>query len=239
MFVRSTISDCQSASADASGIEPCKAEELIVPITKYIKERMRIEEQIAERRPKIEESLLKAQEAGRKAQEADQKAQEADRKAQEAHQKAQEADQKAQEARQKAREAIQGQNTVLVRVFLKIFCITDPVPNEQIDPLYSTYLSDKSISFDKSNSCFRLNSMAGVVKYLKEHPEVKQCDFRAFKAKVDNVSTLDDLSTFVNYLATGEAKVKAIAISSGISQEAKQSLDIAAKKGRVQVQYFS
>lgn len=55
--------------------------------------------------------------------------------------------------------------------------------------------------------------MKGVVAYLKDNPKLIQCDFRAFKTEVHDISTLTD------YLKERNCSVKGIAINRKIEAE--------------------
>jgi hypothetical protein len=122
------------------------------------------------------------------------------------------------EGRQMRVEARQRQMNTLVTLFHQIFHGNkQEVPADQINTLFSKYLADGAISFEKEKRCFKLNYMKGVVSYLKDNSNVTQCDFRCFKTEISDIPTLAE------YLK--ESKVKAIALNSGISEQAKLSMN--------------
>jgi hypothetical protein len=119
----------------------------------------------------------------------------------------------------------------LTKMFYAIFNGKNPIPADKIDTVFNTYLSDKSLTIAEETSRPTINSMRAVTQYLTDHPDVKGCDFRAFKTDIK------DLPTLAEFLKT--SKVQAIALSSGISAEAKAKLDeaIAARNRGLRVQY--
>ena len=90
-----------------------------------------------------------------------------------------ELDRKNAEADRNIDKARRGKVENHVKLFYNIFHGSkQPVPAEQIDTLFSKYLANGSISFEESKRCFKHSSMTRIIDYLKEHPNVKQCDFR-------------------------------------------------------------
>ena len=143
-------------------------------------------------------------------------------------------DRKIEQAQIKKAEGQRMQIEGFTRIFHKIFHGKNAaITPEQITSLFSTYLADGAISLEESKHCFKLNSMKCIVDYLKDHSDVRQCDFRSFKTEINDIPVLAE------YLI--QSTIKAIAINSGISQEAKNSLAEAvnARKGTLKVQYFA
>jgi hypothetical protein len=145
-----------------------------------------------------------------------------------------EGDRKIAEGDRKIAEGQRGQKIALVTIFYRIFYGNKkPVPAGQIDSLFSTYLADGSISFEKSKDCFKLGSMKGVISYLKSHPEIKQCNFSVFKTEIYDIPTLSE------YLVQNSCTVKAIGIKRNIPKDAEESLArVIIKRPDFKVQYF-
>ena len=125
---------------------------------------------------------------------------------------------------------------LVTKQFYSIFHGKKPLPTEEIDALFNTYLAEGALSFGKSSegvSYTKLSSMNGVVKYLNDHLDIKNCDFRVFKTDIHDIPTL---AKFLK-----NSTVKAIALNSGIPQETKESLAeaVAARNGGLKVQYFA
>ena len=147
----------------------------------------------------------------------------------------QEADKLKQEAAREKLEIAKLKQDLLTNKFHSIFNKT-PLPSEAVDNLFKRYLADGSLTVEKSQegkSFPQINSMKSVTQYLTDHPDVKSCDFRVFK------TAINDIPTLATYLK--KSTVKAIALSSDISAEAKASLAeaVAARNGNLKVQYFS
>ena len=135
----------------------------------------------------------------------------------------------------KEREAIaKERQDILTKQFYSIFNGKKPLPVEEIDTLFNTYLADRSLSVEKSSSGTsypKINSMRSITHYLDDHPNVKICDLRPFKAEVYDIPTLAE------YLK--HSTVKLIGIKNGIPDDAKASLAeaVAARNGGLKVQY--
>jgi hypothetical protein len=123
---------------------------------------------------------------------------------------------------------------LLTKQFYTIFNKT-PLPIEEIDTLFKTYLADGSLTTEKSpaGSYPKINSMKAVIRYLDDHPDIKTCNFLIFKTAVHDIPTLAD------YLK--KSTIKAIGLNSGIPNDAKASLAEAvnARNGSLKVQYLS
>lgn len=184
-------------------------------------------QRVAELKGKIAENNLKIQAADRTIEAADHNIAKAQRMNEEGDRMIAEGDRKIEEARCKQQE-------IIVTLFYRIFYGNkQSVPPQTVSLLFTNYLNDGSISFDKDKSCFKINSMKGVVSYLKDHAEIKQCDLRSFKAEIQDIQTL------AKYLKN--SAVRAIAINNGIAEQAKTSLAqaVAARNGGLRVQYFA
>ena len=107
---------------------------------------------------------------------------------------------------------------------------------EKISQIFKDYLADGSLSFERpvegGPSYPQMNSMKAVTKFLQAHPEFTTCDFRVFKDKVFDITTL------TAFLKT--SKINGLAMKKSISQEAKNSLAtaVAARHGGLKVQYY-
>jgi hypothetical protein len=153
-----------------------------------------------------------------------------------------EADKRIAEADQRIAESRQKKVRILVSLFYKIFHGKQPVPAEKVDSLFTDYLANKSMTIeeDKENSgpelkgYLQLNAMDSIIRYLKDHPnDVIQCDFRPFNTHLIQIPTL------AQYLAQNSCKVRAIAISRQISDEAKESLaSVMSTRANFKVHYF-
>ena len=67
-----------------------------------------------------------------------------------------------------------------------------PIPMEQVDTIFAKYVGEGTFTIGKENTPERknyglVNSMKGLVLFLKEHPDVIKLDFRGFKAHVYDV----------------------------------------------------
>jgi len=125
---------------------------------------------------------------------------------------------------------------ILTKQFYSIFHGKNPLPIEKIEVVFNTYLSDQSLTVESSiegKSYSKLNSMVAVTKYLNDNPNIKTVDFRILKAEINDIPTLAEYLT--------KSNIKAIAINSGISSQAKESLNIAvkARNGGLKIQYFA
>ena len=125
---------------------------------------------------------------------------------------------------------------ILTRQFYSVFNGKNPLPEEKISEVFQTYLADGSLTVEKSpegEHFGRINSMRTVVQYLKEHPNVRACDFRVFKAEINDISTL---TAFLN-----SSPIKAVAFKESISEAAKAILAeaVTATNGQLRVQYFA
>ena len=152
-------------------------------------------------------------ELNKKIAEAQQNAEEAQREIEEARCKIKEADRTIEESDRKIQAGLRIQRESLTKLLLGIFYGKQPVPADQMDELFNTYLADGSISYEEGKRCFKINSMKNIVNYLVAHADVKQCDFRTFKSEVNDISTLAE--------HLKNSTVKAIAINNGISAEAR------------------
>ena len=204
-----------------------------------------------------QEAVCREQEAVRREQEAVRREQEAVRREQEAVLRKQKAVlqgkeidcrvQKAQgemvhlvsreaEVDRKLQEALAKEKNIIIKMFHGIFNGKKPLPVEEVDSLFSTYLADGSITVEmiSEKNRLKLNSMKAIIRYLDDHPGVKACDFRSFRGEVHDVKTLAD------YLAQSSCTIKAIGIDRKISDEAQSSLAevVKAKNGALKVQYF-
>jgi hypothetical protein len=131
---------------------------------------------------------------------------------------------------------------ILTKEFWSIFNGKNYPSQDQYGEIFATYLADRSLTNEETpdgKSFGRINSMNSVIKYLKDHPLTKMCDFRHFKAEVNDVETLAD------FLKTPDAyAVKALAFKTAISEIAKQKLAEAVSarsstSSPLKVQYFA
>lgn len=139
------------------------------------------------------------------------------------------------EAQQELAAITKENQDTLTKMFYAIFNGKKELPVVEINTIFTTYLADSSLTVEETaqgESFLRINSMKSVVRYLKEHQDTRTCDFRHFKAEVNDVSTLAE------YLKT--SSVKAIALKKAIPEAAKASLAeaVAARNGALKIQYF-
>ena len=125
---------------------------------------------------------------------------------------------------------------ILTKQFYSIFHGKNILPEEKIEIIFNKYLSDQSLTVEKSiekNNYSKLNSMTAVIKYLDDNPNIKMIDFRILKTEINDIPTLAE------YLS--KSNIKGVAINSGISIEAKTSLNkaVEARNGGLKVQYFN
>lgn len=135
---------------------------------------------------------------------------------------------------QKLQSADVAKKKMVTQIFYAMFNGTKPLPVDQIDTLFSTYLVDGSIFIDMSIRGPRLTSMRSVIQYIEDHPDVKMCNFKPFK------TALEDIPTLADYIAQLSCRIRAIGINRNISDEAKSSLEaaVAARKGALKVQFL-
>ena len=124
----------------------------------------------------------------------------------------------------------------LTKMFFKIFNGNTPIPVDEINAIFNTYLADNSLTIEENSlgeGYAKINSMRAVTRYLEDHPTVKACDFRSFKTEVHDIGTLAE------YLKT--STVKGIALKNGIPSESKEILGtaVAARSGGLIVKYFA
>ena len=106
-------------------------------------------------------------------------------------------------------------------LFVKAFCSTLglKIPQltdvEEINRISSKYFSDKDFSIDPK---LTLNSMKPFVDYLKEHPEVKQCNFSGYKA-------VHDVATLAKFLVDSKHPVKAIGFDASLKNSIEESFN--------------
>ena len=139
------------------------------------------------------------------------------------------------EAQKGMAEAQASINNKLTRQFFSIFNGKKELPEDQIDALFKSYLADGSLSLGKSiegNSYAKIDSMKSVTKYLAENPNIQTCNFRSFKAGVNDIPTLAE------YLK--KSTVRAIAFNNDISDDAKRQLNevVLARSGGLKVVYY-
>ncbi len=146
-------------------------------------------------------------------------------------------------SRRKLEEVEQLDRDIITKQFWSIFHGTAELPKEDYNKVFSTYLADRSLTVEETHegkSFGRLNSMSSVIAYLKENPLTKTCDFRTFKAEINDIDTL------VDFLTTPAAyAVKALAFKTVILEVTKAKLAeaVAARTAAgavpLKVQYFA
>ena len=147
-----------------------------------------------------------------------------------------EADRGIAQSRERQRQLAKEKLVVLTGIFYSIFNGKNPIPADEVNALFETYLSDGSLTVGETSegkSYPKINSMRAITRYIDDHPTVKMCDFRPFKTEISDIATLAD------YLK--KSNVRAIALNSGIPTDAKTLLSeaIAARSGGLKVQYFA
>jgi hypothetical protein len=77
-----------------------------------------------------------------------------------------------------------------------------------------------------------ISSMAPFINFLKEHQEVKSCDFK-------DMTVVQDVETLAQYLKDPQCAVTLLKIKTDISDQGKDSLKAAetARQGAFTVQY--
>ena len=147
-----------------------------------------------------------------------------------------EADRGIAQSRERQRQLAKEKLVVLTGIFYSIFNGKNPIPADEVNALFETYLSDGSLTVGETSegkSYPKINSMRAITRYIDDHPTVKMCDFRPFKTEISDIATLAD------YLK--KSNVRAIALNSGIPTDAKTLLSeaIASRSGGLKVQYFA
>ena len=160
----------------------------------------------------------------------------ADRNIEEADRNIEEADRGIAQSRERQRQLAKEKLVVLTGIFYSIFNGKNPIPADEVNALFETYLSDGSLTVGETSegkSYPKINSMRAITRYIDDHPTVKMCDFRPFKTEISDIATLAD------YLK--KSNVRAIALNSGIPTDAKTLLSeaIASRSGGLKVQYFA
>ena len=140
------------------------------------------------------------------------------------------------EVEKERQEIAKKKQDILTKQFYSIFHGKNILPEEKIEIIFNKYLSDQSLTVEKSiekNNYSKLNSMTAVIKYLDDNPNIKMIDFRIIKTEINDIPTLAE------YLS--KSNIKGVAINSGISIEAKTSLNkaVEARNGGLKVQYFN
>jgi hypothetical protein len=148
------------------------------------------------------------------------------------------AQEKIDEADRVLEEIAKEKQRILTKTFYGIFFPgkKDTLSTEQLDALFVKYLADRSLTVEKdsSNKSFsKINSMSGVIHFLRDHPDVVTCDFRPFKAEISDISTLAD------YLKDSAIKAVAFKVFILDSDKALLAEAAAARNGTLKVQYFA
>jgi hypothetical protein len=129
--------------------------------------------------------------------------------------------------------AIEEKNFI-TRAFYTTFYGKKPVPTEQIDTIFSTYLADGAISIDKAKNSLKVNSMKPFIRYIDEHKEnIKLLNFKPYKTEVYDAKTLAD------YVAQSSCSIRIIGFNHNIPNTTKEALEEAAKaRPGLKIQYF-
>ena len=184
---------------------------------------------LLENLPVLQESFRKMHDANKRIDEGQKELLIATEKHQAATERLEKADIRLQQSEKKLQDA-------LTRMFYRIFNSNTPIPVDEINVIFNTYLKDNSLTIEENSlgeGYAKINSMRAVTRYLDDHPTVKACDFRAFKTEVHDIGTLAE------YLKT--STVKGIALKNGIPLESKEILSkaVAARSGGLVVKYFA
>ncbi len=108
------------------------------------------------------------------------------------------------------------------KVFHLIFHREPPSP-QQVDQIFSNYLSNESISVNFQGGYSHINSMAPFIKYLKDNPNITRCNFLHFQNHINEIKSLAD------YLSEPSCKVTTIAFHASISATDQEILKSAEK----------
>lgn len=149
-------------------------------------------------------------------------------------------DQEIADSKERQAKALQGlkkvdqdRQNILTRQFYGIFNGNKKLPVEETNALYMKYLAEKDLSVEETaegKSFGKIKNMRPVIKYLKDHPDIKSCDFRSFEDQIEDIGVL------TTFLTEPSCKINNLAFKNCIPLEAKNKLAeaIAAKKGKVE-----
>lgn len=119
-------------------------------------------------------------------------------------------------------EARRGMKVAITQEFYRVFAGNPELAEDEVDPVFDKYLTDRSITVVKTSSNtghLQIHSMGPFIDYLKHsgNTKVKTLNFSSFEEHVSDVETLADfLKTF--------SPIKNLGIHSGITEAAKAAL---------------